>query len=150
MKRQVVSYLLVGSICLSGCASLNNSDVGAMAGGVVGGLVGSQFGGGAGQVAAAAGGALLGAYLGGRIGEYMDRQDQMEVQHALETAKTGSVVQWTNPDSGRHYSVKPTKTYYEGEQPCRTYTTTAYIDGKKQIIHGRACRDKKGRWQSVR
>lgn len=150
MKKHALVIALLGSITLtSGCSTVNNTDVGTIGGGVIGGLLGSQFGGGTGKVAAAVGGAMLGAFLGGRIGAMMDKQDRMEVQHALETAKTGSAVKWTNPDSGNHYIVKPTKTYYHENQPCREYVTVAYIDGKKESVHGRACRKPNGQWQAM-
>lgn len=139
--------LLSLSLALVACGPVTNEGIGTVTGGVVGGLIGSQFGGGAGKVAAAAGGALLGAYLGGNIGKYMDRQDKMEMQHALETAPVGHAVAWTNPDNGNQYRVKPTKTYYTHEQPCREYTTDAVIAGKKQQIYGKACRQADGSWK---
>ena len=134
-------------IFLTGCAPLNNEDIGTVTGGVVGGLVGSQFGGGSGRVVAAAGGALLGAFLGGRIGQTMDRVDRLEMQRALETAPTGHPVQWRNPQSGNHYTVEPTRTYYRKEQPCREYITKAVIGGKVQQIYGKACRQADGAWK---
>ena len=146
MKKIVVASLSL-SILLSGCSNVTNEGVGTVTGGVVGGLLGSQFGGGAGKVAAAAGGALLGAYLGGRIGQYMARQDKMEMQRALETAPVGQSVNWKNPDNGNSYSVKPTRTYYNNEQPCREYITHAVIGGKNQQIYGKACRQADGSWR---
>jgi surface antigen len=146
MKKLVVATV-VASVLLTSCAQVTNEGVGTVAGGVVGGLLGSQFGGGAGQVAAAAGGALLGAFLGGRIGQYMDRQDKMEMQRALETSPVGQSVNWKNPDNGNQYSVKPTRTYYVHEQPCREYITHATIGGKNQQIYGKACRQADGSWQ---
>ncbi len=147
--KKVIATSLTLSILLAGCASVTNEGVGTVTGGVVGGLIGSQFGGGAGKVAAAAGGALLGAYLGGKIGQYMDRQDQMEMQRALETAPVGRSVAWTNPDTGNHYSVKPTRTYYTNQQPCREYVTQALIGGKQQQIYGKACRQADGSWRVI-
>ncbi len=146
MKKIVIATLSL-SVFLGGCAQVTNEGVGTVTGGVVGGLLGSQFGGGAGKVAAAAGGALLGAYLGGRIGQYMDRQDKMEMQRALETAPVGQAVNWKNPDNGNQYSVKPTRTYYANEQPCREYITHATIGGKKEQIYGKACREADGSWK---
>ena len=146
MKKIVIVTLSL-SVFLGGCAQITNEGVGTVTGGVVGGLLGSQFGGGAGKVAAAAGGALLGAYLGGRIGQYMDRQDKMEMQRALETAPVGQAVNWKNPDNGNQYSVKPTRTYYANEQPCREYITHATIGGKKEQIYGKACREADGSWK---
>lgn len=148
MKKLLITSLSL-SVLLSGCSNVTNEGVGTVTGGVVGGLIGSQFGGGAGKVAAAAGGALLGAYLGGHIGQYMDRQDKMQMQRALETAPTGQVVVWTNPDNGYRYTVVPTRTYYVAEQPCREYTTNVIIDGKKQHVYGKACRQQDGSWRVV-
>lgn len=146
MKKIIVASLSL-SVFLGGCTQVTNEGVGTVAGGVVGGLLGSQFGSGAGQVAAAAGGALVGAYLGGKIGQYMDRQDKMEVQRALETAPVGQSVNWKNPDNGNQYSVKPTRTYYVKEQPCREYITHATIGGKSEQIYGKACRQADGSWR---
>jgi surface antigen len=135
------------SLLLVGCGPVTNEGVGTVTGGVVGGLLGSQFGGGSGKVAAAAGGALLGAFLGGKIGQYMDRQDKLEMQRALETAPVGKSVAWTNPDNGNQFNVKPTRTYYSAQQPCREYVTTAMIGGKREQIYGHACRQADGSWR---
>lgn len=146
MKKLIVASLSF-SVFLAGCSQVTNEGVGTIGGGVVGGLLGSQFGSGSGKVAAAAGGALIGAFLGGKIGQYMDRQDKMEMQRALETAQTGKEVSWSNPDNGNRYTVKPTRTYYANEQPCREYITHAVIGGKTQQIYGKACRKADGSWQ---
>ena len=148
MRKVIVASLSL-SILLSGCTSVTNEGVGTVTGGVVGGLLGSQFGGGAGKVAAVAGGALLGAFLGGKIGQYMDRQDQMQMQRALETAPVGRSVTWTNPDNGNYYRVQPTRTYYTNQQPCREYITHATIGGKREQIYGKACRQADGSWRVV-
>ena len=146
MKKILVVSLSL-SVLMTGCANVTNEGVGTVTGGVVGGILGSQFGSGAGQVAAAAGGAIIGAYLGGRVGQYMDRQDKMEMQRALETAPVGQSVHWRNPDNGNQYSVKPMRTYYVHEQPCREYVTHANIGGKKEQIYGKACRQADGSWK---
>lgn len=148
MKKQLFLSLSL-AVVLTGCNGINNETMGTLAGGAVGGLVGSQFGGGSGKVAAAAGGALLGAYLGGNIGRTMDKVDRMEVQRALETAPTGRAVTWSNPDSGNQYTVRPTRTYYTNNQPCREYTTRAIIGSKSQEIYGKACRQGDGSWRVV-
>lgn len=149
MKKLIIASL-VCSVTMAGCTNMNNADVGTLTGGVVGGLLGSQFGGGAGKVAAAAGGAMLGAFIGGKIGNMMDRQDQLEMQRAMETAPTGTTVRWTNPDNGNRFVVVPKRTYYRQERPCREYVTHAYIGGKTEQIHGTACRQPDGSWRVVR
>lgn len=148
MKKLVIVSLSL-AIFLTGCTSVNNEGFSTVTGGVVGGLLGSQFGGNSGKVAATAGGAILGAFLGGKIGQYMDRQDRMEMQRALETTSTGKAVSWKNPDTGNQYSVKPTRTYYVKQQPCREYVTNALIGGKSQQIYGKACRQADGSWKVV-
>lgn len=149
MKKLVIASLSL-SVLVAGCAPMNNEGVGTISGGVVGGLLGSQFGGGSGKVLAAAGGALVGAYLGGQIGKSMDRQDRLEVQHALETAPTGRPVTWSNPDTGNRYTVQPTRTYYHERLPCREYTTRGWIDGRSEVIRGSACRQPDGTWHVVK
>jgi surface antigen len=147
MYKKTVIAVLITSLGVTGCASLSNQDTGTLAGGAIGGLIGSRFGGGAGQLVATGAGVMIGAYLGGRIGKYMDAQDRSQMQRALETSKTGQTVAWKNPDSGNRYAVRPTKTYYRDNLPCRQFSTTAYINGKKDVVHGKACRDSNGRWQ---
>jgi surface antigen len=137
------------SALLTACNSVNNEDVGLLSGGAVGGLLGSQFGSGAGKVAAVAGGVLVGAFLGGKIGKYMDKQDKLEMQHALETAPVGRSVAWKNPDNGNQYKVQPTRTYYVKGDPCREYTTYATIAGKSEKIYGKACRQPDGSWRAA-
>ncbi len=150
MKKLLVVALST-SILLCGCGPINNEDVGTVGGAVVGGLLGSQFGGGSGRVAAAAGGALLGAFLGGKIGKTMDRQDQLEMQMALESSPTGRPKRWVNPENGNQYVVTPRRTYYVHEhQPCREYVTRATIGGKSEQIYGTACRQEDGSWKVIR
>lgn len=143
-----INYLgMMSLMALTACIPVTNEGVGMVAGGVAGGLLGSQVGSGSGQVAAAATGAFIGAVLGGKIGQYMDKQDQLEVQRALENSPTGKPVSWKNPDSGNRYRVTPTRTYYRHDQPCREYTTYANIGGKQEQIYGKACRKADGSWQ---
>lgn len=148
MKKVFLSFFCL-TLLLTACTEINNEGVGGLTGGVVGGLLGSQFGKGSGRVAAGAGGALIGAFIGSNIGRTMDRQDRMEMQRTLETAPVGRVVTWRNPDSGNQYSVRPTRTYFVAEQPCREYTTRALIGGKSQEIYGKACRQTDGSWRIV-
>jgi surface antigen len=137
------------ALCLAGCDSVTKQDVGVVTGGALGGLLGSQFGHGSGRVLAAVGGTVLGAVIGGAIGKSMDKVDRMEMNKAFETAPTNQPQSWRNPDSGNSYTVTPTRTFYRNDQPCREYTSSAIIGGKKQQIYGKACRMSDGSWQVV-
>ena len=76
--------LLVGSLSLSGCASLSNTEKGAAAGAAGGAVVGGVIGNAAGSTAK---GAIIGAILGGAagaiIGQQMDKQ-AAELEKDLE------------------------------------------------------------------
>ncbi len=146
--RKIATVLMGLSIGLSGCANMNQQDVGTVAGGVLGGALGNQIGGGNGRVLATVGGTLLGAYLGGSVGKSMDDIDRMKMNQALETTRTNQTVSWKNPDSGNSYAVTPTALSTNAQGlPCRDYTTTVLIGGKRQQMYGRACRMADGSWQ---
>lgn len=143
---------ILGLFCLqlSACANMSNTDAGTLTGGAIGALAGSAFGSGSGKAAAIVGGAVVGAFIGNQIGQSMDAADRAQMRSALESAPSGQTVAWTNPDNGAHYEVRPTRTYYHRRQPCREYTTTAMIGGKKQRIYGKACRTADGDWRVVK
>ena len=150
--RSTIQSCVTGIIAFSllGCASMSQQDAGVLTGGVLGGIIGSQLGGGAGQVACTLGGSIIGAMIGGSVGKSMDKVDRMKVTQALESNASNQSSNWVNPDNGNHYSVTP-KRAYRGDrgQPCREYTTTAIIGGKKQEVYGTACRTKDGSWRVI-
>ena len=79
-----IAALLVGSLSLSGCASLSNTEKGAVGGAAGGAVVGGVIGNAAGSTAK---GAIIGAILGGAagaiIGQQMDKQ-AAELEKDLE------------------------------------------------------------------
>ena len=147
-KLTTIGCVSIMMLSLGGCAGMSNQDVGVLTGGAIGGAVGSLFGGGSGKILAAVGGTVLGAYIGGRIGHTMDKVDKMKAQQALNKNRNNVASTWKNPNTGNQYTVTPTKTYYvANDQPCRDYTTTAIIGGKKETIYGKACRMADGTWK---
>lgn len=147
--KGAISALLAST--LLGCAT-NKQGVGTGVGLVAGGLLGSQFGKGDGKVAAAVLGAGLGALVGGAIGKDLDDKDkqlmELSSQRALESAPSGNSTPWSNPDSGHHGYVTPTKTYQRQDgRYCREYTQVVKISGKSQTAYGTACRQSDGQWE---
>jgi surface antigen len=125
-----------------------NNLLGSAVGAAAGGLLGSQFGKGGGNTVMTIAGVLAGALAGGYVGRSMDPVDQGCVSRALEHAPTSQTVAWKNPDTNASYWVTPTRTYENGEGlPCREYVTTALIDGKRERVKGRACRQPDGTWK---
>lgn len=123
--------------------------LGAYIGGAVGGLAGSQIGKGDGQVAAAVAGTIIGVIVGREIGRSMDELDQNCTGQVLERAETQQTVTWRNPDTGANYSVTPTNTYESGGRYCREYVTEAIINGRRERVTGKACREPDGTWRRV-
>jgi surface antigen len=122
-------------------------DVGTITGGVLGGVLGAQVGEGHGREAAIIAGTLIGAFLGGAVGKSMDETDRMKTSRALEVNPSGKSSTWRNPDTGNTYTVTPTNTYQSASGPCRDFTADAVIEGRKETVHGKACRQPDGTWR---
>lgn len=149
-KLSNFALLAVLTIGLSACASPpTNEDTGKVVGAVVGGILGSNVGKGRGKTAATIAGTLVGSFIGGAIGRSMDETDRLRARDALETAPTNQPTSWHNPDSGRDYTVTPTKTYQTSSGPCREYSTEVIIGGKREQAYGTACRESDGSWRVV-
>lgn len=128
----------------------NKAIAGGVIGAAIGALTGNTIGKGSGRVAAIVTGGVIGAIVGGHIGDSMDKADRLQASHALETARTGQRVTWTNPDNGSEYTVTPTRTYQEESgRYCRDFTTWGWIDGYEEKLHGTACRMADGTWRRV-
>jgi surface antigen len=146
-KLTVTALAGLLTISLGACT---NQEVGTVTGGVLGGAIGTQIGGGTGQTIAIIGGTMIGSLIGGKIGKSMDDVDRMKANQALEKTPTNQSTSWSNPDNGNKYTVTPTKTYTNSAgSPCRQYTTTAVIEGKREELQGTACRDANGQWKAV-
>ncbi len=133
------------SATLVACA-VDKQTVGTGVGGAVGGVLGANVGDGSGKTAAIIGGTLIGAIIGGKIGADMDELDRRRAATTLETYPTGRTNSWQNPDSGANYNFTPTRTYETSGQPCREYDMEVYIDGRREIVKGTACRNSRGEW----
>jgi surface antigen len=148
--KLIVFALLCADLGISGCTTTPTQEqTGMVMGGVLGGALGSQIGGGSGSTVAAIAGALLGATVGSHVGRSMDDTDRIKVARVLETERTGTPSQWSNPDTGNHYTVVPTRTYETAGMPCREFTVNSTIGGKKEKIYGTACRQADGSWRTV-
>jgi len=151
MNRRSICYVLVfallgATLVLSGCA--NKQQAGAMIGAGAGALAGHQFGSGRGQTAMTIVGAIAGAMAGGAIGHRMDQKDRQKAAYALENNRSGQTSAWTNPDTGQHYSVTPTKTSTQNGHPCRTFVfKTRDANGNPKSVTRVACRNANGEWE---
>jgi surface antigen len=149
MTRTVsfISALALSVALLGGCASWSSGDTGTVLGGIAGGAAGSQIGSGSGTTIATVVGTLAGAALGRRVGNNFGQKDRREFGSALESNSTGNTSNWTNPDTNSDYSVTPTRTYQQGDRPCREFTMNANVNGKPEKVTGTACRQSDGTWK---
>ena len=146
--RVGLGVLLAVSLALGGC-NVTKQRTGQVVGAVAGGALGARFGQGTGKTAATIAGTMVGAYLGGYVGRQMDENDRRYAYRALEYNRSYETTSWSNPDTGYDYAVTPTRTYKTAGGPCREYTTAAYIDGRRETVHGTACRESDGRWYAA-
>ncbi len=138
----------------AGCATVEQNPktaIGALGGAAVGGLIAGAAGGNPAAVAASViGGALIGGLVGSLLDERDKRLHAEAAQRALETAPSGTSVQWRNPDNGHAGTVTPAKTYQTAHGAyCREFQQTVTIDGKLERAHGTACRQPDGSWRMV-
>ncbi|MFZ5427948.1 MAG: RT0821/Lpp0805 family surface protein [Thermodesulfobacteriota bacterium] len=150
--RQAICAILALAF-LTACADdgrIRGRDVG-MVGGAVGGAIAGQAIGGADPTARVLGtiaGVIIGAAAGGYLGSLWDDYDRRQASYALENNPDRRPATWRNPNTNSNATVTPTRTYYEPDgSPCREFTQTIYIDGKKEVGRGTACRQADGTWR---
>ncbi len=150
----VVGLIAVAGLDLAGCTPGNNTMGATGVGAVAGGLIGNQIFHGKNAFAGVIAGALIGGVIGNQIGQYMDRQDKINMQSAIINTPVGQQASWTSNQAGPNnsapvtYTVKPVKAYQNtSNQYCREYQTTIVVEGKTQQAYGKACRTPDGQWK---
>lgn len=69
-------------------------------------------------------------------------------QEALESARSGTIVTWRNPDDGTSGSFVPKPAFQDHSgRICREFEQTVTIGGQLQQVWGTACRQPDGWWQ---
>lgn len=150
---RILKYFAIGLVAISLGACANSGmgpkqTGGTVLGAIAGGVAGSQFGSGSGRLIATGIGTLLGAAVGNNIGQSLDRADRQYLHNASYQAfETGNTQRWNNPQSGHYGVVDPAPAYQSGNNYCREYQQTIYIDGEPQTGTGTACRQPDGTWR---
>ncbi len=141
---------LLTSACNGTGFGVTKEGVGTVVGGAAGGAACANVGKGRGNTAAVVGCTLVGALLGGSVGRSMDETDQLKARQAIMQTPTNQTVSWYNPDSGSQYQVTPVSNPQNmgNGNVCRDYATTAVIEGRRETVHGTACRQADGTWQT--
>ena len=156
-RRAFLALTVVAS--LSACATTDeygyerpsSEGVGTVAGAVAGAAAGGLIdrGNGGGVVL----GAILGGLLGNRVGASIDERDRRAMTDAyyrgLDRPDT-EPVEWRNDETGSYGRFTPRPVYEERGETCRRYENEVYIQGRREVLSGLACRDRDGRWHDVR
>jgi len=155
-KWLMIGMMTVTAFDLAGCTPGNNVPGSTAAGAIAGGLIGNELFHGRNAFAGVIAGALIGGIVGNQIGQYMDRQDKINMQSAIINTPVNQEATWTSDSPGPNgqpvtYTVKPTKNYYTPRRHryCREYETTVVVGGKSQQAYGKACRMPDGQWKIV-
>jgi surface antigen len=153
MRRIPILAIVMLSAVLSACGAGNRQGTGTIVGAAAGGATGAAIAGKNNRVAGMAVGAVAGGIIGNQIGKSLDEQDRRIAAtaeyRALEYGQAGAAMPWDNPQTQHHGQIVPGKPYQQGNQFCRPYTHTIYIDGQPQTARGTACRNPDGSWQAV-
>lgn len=156
-KIALTGLLFISAINLSACTPGNNAQGSTAVGAVTGGLIANQLFSGQNAFAGVIAGALIGGIIGNQVGQYMDRQDRINMQSAIIHTPINQQANWTSNRPGPQgqritYSVTPTKSYYRDNRRryCREYRTVVHIGGRRQTAFGRACRMPDGQWKIIK
>lgn len=131
----------------------NNQAAGAIAGAIIGGVIGNQvFRGerGLGTVA----GVVLGGFAGSQLAKTGDDCDRYYASNAyydaFEHSRPYQRVRWENPRSRNYGYVVPADYYRDrsGRQ-CRNYQQEIWVNGRRQVAEGTACRTREGTWRII-
>lgn len=139
-SRYLAAILFLAVTLVStGCETTSNKDMGTAFGALVGGLLGSQIDDN--DTRGAIIGALVGGVVGRMIGDYMDESDKGKLVETLNEAPQGQTVSWHNDRSGNEFEVTPTSSYYaQGDRQCRKFDQVVYVDGRREVMEGIACK----------
>ncbi len=139
--RKLASVLAAALVLASAsaCENMQKRDWGTAIGGLLGGVAGYKLGGDSGKGAVI--GALLGGVVGRMIGQYMDEADRKRLAETIESTPRGQTVAWRNEDTGRDFAVTPTSDFYaDAGKTCRRFDQVVYVDGRREVMEGVACR----------
>ena len=148
--KKIAVYCLAAAMTggLAGCSgTLTNEGAGAVTGGVIGGVIGSSLFRGDAAIGGLIVGSALGAMVGAGIGRQMDEQDRVYMRQAIIVNDIGEPRRWTNERTHITYIVTPVRHYYTHHRVCRTYTTQIWVDGRRRMAEGTACRMPNGEWE---
>ena len=124
--------------------SCNTDAVLTVIGAAAGGVIANRTASGENRAIATVIGAIVGGVVGNAIGDRIDKGDRACVGHALELARVGQRVRWTNPATGLTYTVRPTRDLADH---CREFEFSARGGSKSGPVTLTGCARQGGAWE---
>jgi surface antigen len=94
--------------------------------------------------------AQYGTTLGGAPITWMTEDDirmyQDAIDKALETGKDGETTRWKNPATNAGGTIKPMRSFMQGETPCRDVQLDTRAKGRHAKGVYAFCKDAAGKW----
>ncbi|MHB1949295.1 MAG: RT0821/Lpp0805 family surface protein [Gammaproteobacteria bacterium] len=92
-----------------------------------------------------------GGLLGGYIGKSLDSSDNATMYNTLEKNATNQPTAWNNATTGASYKITPIskRLTIHGNHNCRRFYLTAELKKRTQQLHGVACLQPDGSWETV-
>lgn len=98
-------------------------------------------------------GTVIGGVLGSKTARHLNPTDRgmaADAEYrALEYGQSGTATDWNDPATQAHGSIVPGKPYPQGDEFCRPYTHTIYLDGTPDVLNAVACRKSDGTWRAA-
>ncbi|RLJ63769.1 hypothetical protein [Sulfurisoma sediminicola] len=121
----------------------------------VGGSAGAKVGSGEVRDVAILAGEVLGEAIGRQVFKGYDIKDvagtdRACLAQALELAKDGQRVAWTNPVSNARYQLRPQRAYQRDGRQCREFSLDIDSGGRRQATTRTACSTAAGAWEMRR
>ncbi len=123
--------------------------VATVVGGIAGAAIANRVADGDRRVVATLIGAAAGALIGRRIGREIEKSDAACVGHALELARPGQTVSWTNASTGVDYRMTPGAERSHDGTPCREFSLMATNAAGRTSRSGVACHADAGVWELI-
>ena len=146
-----LSLLLSAFIFLQGCdnPNTNNRQLGTVLGSVGGAVIGSNIAGKNNRGLGTVIGAVTGGFLGNQIGKDIDKANRKRINYILSTQRSNEPFSWQDPDNQASFVMTTSPAYKYNERICRPYKIVMYINGKKGVQQGIACRVSPEEWEIV-
>ena len=127
---------------------------GILAGAFIGGLLGNSVGQGGNRGGATVAGVIIGGALGAGLTSRMDCQDRSYAYRTyydgFNSNRPNSDWQWENPNNGNYGDFRVGNYYNDPDGfRCATFTQQIYINDRREVGTGHACRQPDGTWAIV-